>query len=173
MLSPSQEVEPILAVSRKHVSELHAAASAQRIAVLVEVLGDGSESGLSAAATAAAGEHAGHLRNRLTDRFLRDPAGRRQVLLHEGGRDAEGTGDIVESLDLDFGGQDLSSGSTSTPTRFFTVVANSTRLRRWIGTWPTCALFAAWSRRRSRGLEIAHEGIDLGLGSAASARRAA
>ena len=51
-------------------------------------------------------------------------------------------------------------GSMSTPTSSFTDAANSVRLRRWIGTWPTRRVFRGGV---DGGLEVADEGIDVGL----------
>src|SRR5690606_11220311 len=52
-----EEVDAVLAVGREDVRKAHAAASAERIAVLVKVLSDRAEAGLPAAAPSAAGKH--------------------------------------------------------------------------------------------------------------------
>ena len=84
ILSPSRKLKRYSPSRREDVREVHAAASPERIAVFMGDLSRGTRAGLTAAAAAAAIENLRHFRNRLADRPLRDLAGGRQVLFHEG-----------------------------------------------------------------------------------------
>ncbi len=154
-----EEVEAVFAVGREDVREVHAATGAERKAIPVLVLRDRAEAGLTATAATTAVEDAGHLRDRLADRALRDLAGGRQVLLHEGGGHAERAGDVVESLDLDLGRQDLLRINAHADQRF----------HRGGEFDPVEALdgnvadLAGLGRGVHGRLEVFDEGIDVGL----------
>ena len=88
--------EPIVAVGREVVAECHAATRAERKPVDVADLIERVRRGLRVM-------RAGELRHRLAHGHACGDARRRDVLIEEGGRDAEGRRDVVEPLDLDLG----------------------------------------------------------------------